>query len=156
MLDLMTKPIRLENLAELLKQVDLSKSPEYGDRLPPTSGLSVDEGVIDLSSIQDLVDDLGEDYTTNILNQFELTIKTELKETLQHLKTGQLDHAADVLHGAAGSAGMLGAIALGQAFLALETSAREKDLSVDDKLFSSCDGLLADFMLAAWSTRRSS
>ena len=156
MLDLMTKPIRLENLAELLKQVDLSKSPEYGDRLPPTSGLSVDEGVIDLSSIQDLVDDLGQDYTTNILNQFELTIKTELKETLQHLKTGQLDQAADVLHGAAGSAGMLGAIALGQAFLTLETSAREKDLSVDDKLFSSCDGLLADFMLAAWSTRRSS
>lgn len=149
MLDLMTKPILLEKLAELLKQVVFSKSPKYGDRLPQTSRLSVDESVIDLSSIQDLVDDLGQGYTTNILNQFELRIKTELVEIAQLLKTGQLDQAADVLHGAAGSAGMLGAIAVSQTFLALETSARRQDLSVDDKLLSSCDSLLADFMLAA-------
>ena len=156
MLDLMTKPIRLENLAGLLKQVVFTKSPEYGDQFRPTSRVSVDESVIDGSSIQDLTDALGQDYTTNILNQFELRIKAELKEIAQHLKTGQLDQAADVLHGAAGSAGMLGAIALSQAFLALETSAREKDLSVDDNLLSSCDSLLADFMLAARIHRRSS
>ena len=156
MLDLITKPIRLENLAELLKQVVFTKSPEYRDQFRPTSRVSVDVSVIDGSSIQDLAYALGQDYTTNILNQFELRIKAELKEIAQHLKTGQLDQAADVLHGAAGSAGMLGAIALSQAFLALETSAREKDLSVDDKLFSSCDSLLADFMLAARSPQRSS
>lgn len=116
----------------------------------------VEQSVIDRIFIQDLIDGLGQDYATNILKQFEFRTKTELKEIAQHLETGQLKQAADVLHGAAGSAGMLGAIALGQAFLTLETSAREKGIGVDDKLFSSCDSLLADFMLAARSLLRSS
>jgi PAS domain S-box-containing protein len=156
MLDVLTKPIRLENLAELLKQVGFFRSPEYGDRPPLTSRMSVEKSVIDRTSIQDLIDGIGQDYTTNILNKFELRTKTELKEIAHQLETGQLKQAADVLHGAAGSAGMLGAIALGQAFLALETRAREKDLRVDDKLFSSCNSLLADFMRAARSLPPSS
>ena len=156
MLDLMTKPIRLENLSELLKRVVFSKRPECGDQSPPTSRMIVEQSVIDRIFIQDLIDGLGQDYATNILKQFEFRTKTELKEIAQHLETGQLKQAADVLHGAAGSAGMLGAIALGQAFLTLETSAREKGIGVDDKLFSSCDSLLADFMLAARSLLRSS
>ena len=149
MKELLTKPIRLEALAELLKRVVFTKAKASCALLPLSSRRLGSVGTIDSTAIQDLLNDLGHDHVSGILQRFESTVKAELIEISKLLEMEQLDKAAEVLHGAAGSAGMLGARVLGEALLALETAARQGSLNAEDPRLSRCDDLLADFVLAA-------
>lgn len=153
MVDLITKPIRLETLAELLQSLLFSNGQAGGVGELPPSRMFAGDDAIDTTPILDLIDELGHDYATSLLQQFELTIRTELTAIFNLLEKGQMDKAAGIFHGAAGSAGMLGARALSNALLALESITREDHLRPDDHLLSSCDDLLADFVLAAESVQ---
>jgi len=148
MKELLTKPILLEALAELLKRVVFTKTKASNALLPLSSRRLGSVGTIDSTAIQDLLNDLGHDHVSGILQRFESTVKAELIEISKLLEMEQLDKAAEVLHGAAGSAGMLGARVLGEALLALETAARQGSLNAEDPRLSRCGDLLADFVLS--------
>ncbi|MFA8443997.1 response regulator [Yoonia sp.] len=150
MTDLLTKPIRLEVLAELLQKKVLSAPFEKREQ-PASGATTTDRNVLNSSAIEDLVAELGQNYVDDILIQFTSALEIALLEASKHLQAGQNNDAAAVLHNAAGSAGMLGGIALSQTLIDLEDAARRGLLKNNDGSIHHCHILLEEFLEAARS-----
>ena len=150
MTDLLTKPIRLEMLVELLENEAISAPFEKRGQLPSGTA-TADHNVLDSNTIKNMVAEMGQDYIESVLNQFTLSLTNALVQASDHLKSGQNSDAADVLHSAAGSAGMLGGITLHQTLIGLEDAVRRGLLKKNHIPIQDCHKLLEEFLVEAQS-----
>lgn len=141
MTELILKPIRLATLADFFKRTILSEETE----LRPTN--YYDRSVVKTSeeAVRDVVDALGLD----VINQFTVRIDQSLRAELAHVKQCLIatdhDDAAKILHGAAGSAAMIGAHRLSTLLFFLEDLAKSERLKPNEPLLARCEDLLKDF-----------
>lgn len=142
---LLTKPIRLGDLAKLLEQrVFVSSTEVAGGAVSDVVG--ADHTVNDAAAIEDLISTMGLEYTENMLDQFAESLRSALDSVSSYLQAGKNLEAAEALHSMAGSAGMLGGLALYQTLLDLEVEVLSHTVTNDDVTLLGCHDLLADFL----------
>ena len=137
MSDYLIKPIRLNNLSQLLDKTVFAG--QQGPNTPLPTEPARPEA--DLDALSELRSTLGADQALSILAQFEQTTKDELAGLRANLGTTSEQHTIATIHSIAGSAAMIGATALHKTLLAAENEPK----LIDDTLLAECQSLLGSF-----------
>lgn len=148
MAELLAKPIRLPELAGLLKRNIGSKQEEELHTLDDSWSV-VDNTE---SPICDLLDTFSTDEMQAFITSFDTTLRGDVTQVKLFLKTGNHKGAAELLHRSAGSAGMIGAQQLSALLVFLEDRAKAALLSSDEPLLDTCVDLSSIFMARVNST----
>lgn len=141
MAELMLKPIRFETLADLLKRTVYSNK----ERCLPINDYAISVIKTSDEAVRDLIDVFGSEGMSEFIVRFDQSLRTELTQVKQRLRTEDYPGTAEILHGSAGSAAMIGARRLSKLLFFLEDLAKLKRLNPHEPLLDRCDEMLKDY-----------
>ncbi|PXW67332.1 PAS/PAC sensor hybrid histidine kinase [Loktanella sp. PT4BL] len=146
--ELLQKPLRLGDLAGILKRTIESKQEE---KLHTLNGARSD-----LDNTEGPICDLFETFNTDemlaFITSFDTMLRGDITQVRLFLKIGNHMGAAELLHRSAGSAGMIGAKQLSALLVFLEDRAKAALLSSEEPLLDTCVDLSSIFMAQVNST----
>ena len=142
MAELMPKPVRLDELASLLKRTVRSHRNETLSVLEGPLAVAQDSD----SEVHDLVETFSPSEVSGFVSNFDKTLRDDIAQVKSLLKTGEYQDAAKLLHGSAGCAGMIGAQQLSALLVFLEDRAKAKMLCPNEPLLDICTELSKAFL----------
>lgn len=142
MAEILQKPLRLGELADLLKRTIGSKQ---GEKLHTLNGSRSDLDNTE-GPICDLLETFSTDEMLAFITSFDTTLRGDITQVRLFLKIGNHKGAAELLHRSAGSAGMIGAKQLSALLVFLEDRAKSALLSPEEPLLDTCVYLSSIFM----------
>ena len=137
MSDYLIKPIRLNNLSQLLDKTVFAGQQGPNTPLPAKPA----QQKADLDALSELRSTVGADQALSILAQFEQTTQDELAGLQASLGTTSEQQKTATIHSMAGSAAMIGATALHKTLLAAENEPK----LINDTVLVECQSLLESF-----------
>ncbi|MGJ8589952.1 MAG: PAS domain S-box protein [Yoonia sp.] len=151
MSELLPKPVRLDELASLLKRTVIFKTDEALCVMEDSLGVEKNTDI----EVQDLLETFGTDQFFTFIKDFDQTLTSDIKQVKLLLNYGKHKDAAGLLHRSAGSAGMIGAKRLSLLLMFLEDRANSERLNSGEPLLETCIELLESFLAHVHEFRRS-